>query len=319
MEIPWLEKYRPQTLQDVVGNTEIIDRLRHLGETGAIPNMLFSGSPGVGKTTAALCLVRHVLGEELAKTAVLELNASDERGIDVVRGKIKSFASRKITLPQGRHKVVILDEADFITPAAQQALRRIIETHSDTTRFIFACNTSEKIIEPLQSRCAILRFNKLRESEIKDRLRVICGLESVSVTEDGVDALCFISDGDMRQAINNLQATFSGAGLVSETNVYRVCDIPNPKLIEEIVVSCRASDFGSALEKLSWLIQSGHARIDIVSSFFRVVKAMSGGAINEESRINFIREIGTTHLRILEGTDGMQLEGMVGRMCGNFK
>jgi replication factor C subunit 2/4 len=153
-------------LTDIVGNEETVDRLKIIAEEGNMPNLIIAGPPGSGKTTSVLCLSRAMLGGAF-KEAVLELNASDDRGIDVVRNKIKMFAQKKVTLPPGRQKLVILDEADAMTKGAQQALRRTMEIYSSTTRFALACNNSTKIIEPIQSRCAILRYSKLSDEQVR--------------------------------------------------------------------------------------------------------------------------------------------------------
>ena len=170
-----------------------------------------------------MALAREMLGDSV-KEGVLELNASDERGIDVVRGKIKMFAQHKVTLPPGRHKIVILDEADSMTSSAQQAMRRTMELYSSTTRFALACNNSSEIIEPIQSRCAILRFTKLSDSEILERLQDICEKEKVSYELPGLEAIIFTADGDLRSAINALQSTASGFDCVDQSSVFKVCD-----------------------------------------------------------------------------------------------
>ncbi|KAJ3077969.1 replication factor C subunit 4, partial [Quaeritorhiza haematococci] len=175
-ELPWVEKYRPILLKDIVGNEETVARLQVIAQEGNMPNLIISGSPGIGKTTSILCLAHELLGPSY-KEAVLELNASDDRGIDVVRNRIKMFAQKKVTLPPGRHKIIILDEADSMTPGAQQALRRTMEVYSNTTRFALACNISSKIIEPIQSRCAILRYTRLSDNQILKRLMEICEAE----------------------------------------------------------------------------------------------------------------------------------------------
>eukprot|EP00820_Chromera_velia_P008821 Cvel_4377.t1-p1 / transcript=Cvel_4377.t1 / gene=Cvel_4377 / organism=Chromera_velia_CCMP2878 / gene_product=Replication factor C subunit 2, putative / transcript_product=Replication factor C subunit 2, putative / location=Cvel_scaffold189:115381-117420(+) / protein_length=176 / sequence_SO=supercontig / SO=protein_coding / is_pseudo=false len=175
MEI-WVEKYRPHKLADVVGNDLTVDRLKAIAEDGNLPNIIISGPPGTGKTTSILCLATELLGS-YRKNAVLELNASDDRGIDVVRNKIKMFAQQKVSLPPGRHKIVILDEADSMTEAAQQAMRRTMEIYSSTTRFALACNQSTKIIDPIQSRCAILRFTRLTDQQVTQRLLTVCAAE----------------------------------------------------------------------------------------------------------------------------------------------
>ena len=178
-EAPWIEKYRPEFLKDVVGNSEAVQRLAAIAQVGNLPNIILTGPPGIGKTSSILCLAREMLGD-IYKNAVLELNASDARGIDVVRNKIKMFAQKKVTLPPGRHKIIILDEADSMTASAQQALRRTMEIYSSTTRFALACNNSTKIIEPIQSRCAILRFSRLQDVEILTRLQQVCTAEKIN-------------------------------------------------------------------------------------------------------------------------------------------
>lgn len=220
-EAPWIEKYRPQKLNDIVGNAEAVERLQAIAQMGNLPNIILAGPPGIGKTTSILCLAHEMLGESY-KNAVLELNASDARGIDVVRNKIKLFAQKKVTLPPGRHKIIILDEADSMTAAAQQALRRTMEIYSTTTRFALACNNSTKIIEPIQSRCAVLRFTRLTDTEVYSRLKIVSEAEGVTVTDAGYEAIIFSAEGDLRNALNALQSTASGFGIVDADNVFKV-------------------------------------------------------------------------------------------------
>jgi replication factor C subunit 2/4 len=174
-------------------------------------------------------------------------------GIDVVRNRIKGFAQKKVTLPPGRQKLVILDEADSMTSGAQQALRRTMEIYSSTTRFAFACNQSNKIIEPLQSRCAILRYARLTDAQVLKRLQQICEAEDVKTTEDGLAALIFSAEGDMRQAINNLQSTFAGFGLVSGDNVFRVVDSPHPVKVQAMIRCCNDGRVDEAVDALKEL------------------------------------------------------------------
>ncbi|KAI9850128.1 MAG: replication factor C subunit 4 [Thelocarpon superellum] len=313
LELPWVEKYRPVYLDDIVGNTETIERLKIIAKDGNMPHVIISGLPGIGKTTSILCLARQLLGDAY-KEAVLELNASDERGIDVVRNRIKGFAQKKVTLPPGRQKLVILDEADSMTSGAQQALRRTMEIYSSTTRFAFACNQSNKIIEPLQSRCAILRYARLTDIQVVKRIMQICEAEKVEHAEDGIAALVFSAEGDMRQAINNLQSTVAGFGFVSGDNVFKVVDSPHPIKVQAMIKACQDCKVDAALETLNELWNLGYSSHDIISTMFRVTKSVP--SLSEHQKLEFIKEIGFTHMRILDGVQTLlQLSGCVARLC----
>ncbi|KAK3299200.1 DNA replication factor C-like protein [Chaetomium fimeti] len=308
-----VEKYRPVFLDDIVGNTETIERLKIIARDGNMPHVIISGMPGIGKTTSVLCLSRQLLGDSY-KEAVLELNASDERGIEVVRQRIKGFAQKKVTLPQGRHKIVILDEADSMTSGAQQALRRTMEIYSNTTRFAFACNQSNKIIEPLQSRCAILRYAKLTDAQVVKRLLQIIEAEKVEYSDDGLAALVFSAEGDMRQAINNLQSTYAGFGFVSGDNVFKVVDSPHPIKVQAMLKACYEGNIDSALDTLRELWDLGYSSHDIISTMFKVTKTIP--TLSEHAKLEFIKEIGFTHMKILEGVQTLlQLSGCVARLC----
>ncbi|KAG7191949.1 replication factor C subunit 4 [Scheffersomyces spartinae] len=315
LELPWVEKYRPHKLDDVVGNEDTVERLKLIAKDGNIPHMIISGLPGIGKTTSVHCLALELLGAQLYKSATLELNASDDRGIDVVRNKIKQFAQTKIQLPPGRHKIVILDEADSMTPGAQQALRRTMELYSNTTRFVFACNQLLKIIEPLQLRCAILRYTKLSDAQVLKRLLEVCQAEDVKYNDSGLGALIFTAEGDMRQAINNLQSTVAGFGFVNDINVYKIVDQPHPLVIQKILSCCIAdSNINEALSLLDSLWSKGYSAIDIVTLSFKVAKTIPN--VDEGKRLDVIKEIGYTHMRVLEGVSTyLQLCGMLSKIC----
>jgi replication factor C subunit 2/4 len=243
----------------------------------------------------------------------MELNASSERGIDVVRNKIKTFAQTKVTLPKGRHKIVILDEADSMTEGAQQALRRTMELFSGTTRFALACNTSEKIIEPIQSRCAMIRFSKLTDPQVLAKCIFVCQKENLDYTEDGLEAIVFTAQGDMRQALNNLQSTANGFGKIISDNVFKVCDEPHPLLVQDMLQHCVNGDIHSAYKIMKKLWRLGYAAEDIIGNMFRVCKRLT---MEEKMKLMFIREIGETHMKIVDGMNTLlQMSSLLARLC----
>lgn len=260
--------------------------------------MILAGPPGIGKTSSILCLSRQLLKDQ-AKQAVIELNASDDRGIDVVRDTIKSFAQKKVILQPNQHKIVILDEADSLTEGAQQALRMIISDYAETTRFVLSCNDSTKLIDPIQSRCAILRYTKLSDKDVEQRLRKIVEFEKIQIDNDAIEALVFTAEGDMRQAINNLQASFTGFEKVTAENVYKVCDVPNIEAMKKIVDHMQVGDFNQIQAILYPLWQEGYSAYDIANT---INKLLQGFAVkNKVIQYELLRIMAFLKLRILEG------------------
>ena len=317
MDTPWVEKYRPLHMEDVVGNAETVARLKIIAKEGNLPHLMLAGPPGTGKTTSVLCLARDLLGENY-KEGVLELNASDDRGLDVVRNKIKTFATKKVTMHMNaKHKIVILDEADSMTPAAQQALRRTMELHAHTTRFAFACNNSSKIIEPIQSRCAVVRFSRLSKEDILSRVLVVIKAENLEYDESGLEALVYIAEGDLRNALNAMQAAHAGFGKVTAENVLKVSDTPNPIAIQTTLgLAIQKIDFDAAVKVLrQQILSKGHGASDIISTFFKVAQDVKLYK-NEEMQLETLRCIGEATVRVAEGCgSALQLNAMLAKIC----
>ena len=313
IEILWAEKYRPKSLKEIVDQEEIVRRLQKFVEEKNMPHLLFAGPPGTGKTTAALALAHDLYGEDWRRY-VLELNASDERGIDVIRTKVKEFARSRVpgTVP---FKIILLDEADNMTPDAQQALRRLMEMYVETTRFILVANYPSKIIEPIQSRCAVFRFIPLRREDVISRLKWIADNEKVEYEEEALDVIYELSEGDMRRAINILQAA-SALGKVTISTVYKVVGLAHPKEVREMIQLALRGKFIESREKLRKLmIEYGLSGVDVIKQIHREIFS-ADLKIPEELRVLIADYAGEIQYRLVEGADDeIQLNAFLARLA----
>ncbi len=306
----WVEKYRPKRLDEIINQEEVVQALKQFVKKGTIPHMLFAGPPGTGKTTAALCLAYELYGENW-RTYTLELNASDERGIQMVRTKLKDFARTQVA---GRFpfKLLILDEADAMTRDAQQALRRIMEMYSANTRFILICNYVSRIIEPIQSRCAVFKFKQLDPKDIKARLKYIAEKENVNITEEGLDAIVEICEGDLRKAINLLQSVAYLGVTVDRKVVYRTAGLVYPELVAQMIKDAFAGDIEKARKELTKaLVEEGVSGIDLLRQFESAInkKVIE---LSTEDRIALLKLISEIDYRISQGaTDYIQLTALL--------
>lgn len=325
----WIEKYRPVRLDQVVGQEETIERLKSYVATKSLPHLLFSGPPGVGKTASAVSIARETFGEELWRENFTELNASDERGIDVVRTKIKNFAK---TAPIGGagFKIIFLDEADALTSDAQSALRRTMERFSNNCRFILSCNYSSRIIEPIQSRCAVFRFRRLSDVAIRKRLEYIAKDQNLSITEDGYEALVYVAQGDMRKAVNSLQAAafLDPEKPISRETIYRTTATANPDDIRNLIETALSGNFRAARKELNRLLyEDGLSGEDIIGQIYRAISGMDDRMIldlglSEKRLVELVDIIGEIDFRLTEGaTEKIQLEALLAHfaLSGAYK
>ncbi len=311
MNEPWVEKYRPQTLDEVVGQDHIIQRLERYVKEGSMPNLMFTGPAGVGKTTTALALGKEVLGEYWRQN-FLELNASDARGIDTVRKDIKSFCRLKAV--GAPFRIIFLDEVDNMTKDAQHALRREMEMYTKTSSFILSCNYSSKIIDPIQSRCAIFRFAPVKGHHIIKRLEKIAKVENVKYTAGALESIVYFAEGDMRRAVNILQASSSMGEEITDESVHEVVSKAKPQDVRKMVNMALDGDFLGARDLLrEIMVVQGTSGEDMVTQIYQEVSRMSiEGLLKGSVYIDLIQSIGEYDYRIREGSNPrIQLEALL--------
>ncbi|MDR3292223.1 MAG: replication factor C small subunit, partial [Methanobrevibacter sp.] len=303
---------RPQSLDDIVGQKHVTDRLKkYVGNDDGMPNLMFTGPAGVGKTTTALALVKSTIGEYWRQN-FLELNASDARGIDTVRTIIKEFCRLKPV--EAPFKIVFLDEVDNMTKDAQHALRREMEMYTKTAVFILSCNYSSKIIDPIQSRCAIFRFTPIKGQEIINRLKIIANEEKVDYDDSAIESIVYFAEGDMRKAINILQASASVGDKINDDNIYEVISKAKPEDISNMITKALTGDFIGARDILrEIMILQGTSGEDLINQIYQdVSRRVMEEVMDSEIYINLIEGIANTDFRIREGANPrIQLEAML--------
>ena len=311
-DLAWTEKYRPKCLDDVIGQEVIAERLKAFAKSKSFPNMIFAGPAGVGKTTSALALANELYGDKIYE-AFIELNASDSRGIDVIRGRVKEFA-RTMPLSSGLVKIIFLDEADALTPEAQHALRRTMERYSSTTRFIFSANYASKIIEPIQSRCVVLRFRLLNEEDVKKYVKRIEKKEGLEIDDKAMEALIYVCEGDLRKLTNTLQSAAVLSKKISERAIYDIASRARPKEIAAMLRYAISGDFVKARNELNTLMfADGMSGEDILLQCYGRRFNME---MKDEQKLNLVKSIGEYNFRIVEGAnERIQLEAMLASLA----
>lgn len=308
----WTEKYRPQSFADIKGQQPIIEKIEAFVKQKNMPHLLFVGPSGVGKTTTALVIAKQFFGDQW-KSNVLELNASDERGIDVVRVKVKEFA-RTRAIGDYPFKIIYLDESDALTKEAQQALRRTMENYTSTCRFILSANWSSKIIDPIQSRCAVFKFKPLPKEHILDIIQHIVSTEGLTIGEGVADALYEVSGGDVRRLENVMQSCAAVNKSLTSDGVYSLAAVAKPKEIRQVLETALTGDFPQARNLLlDVMLQYGLAGLDIIKQIQKEIWSLE---LENTKKIKLIDKCGEIEFRMVEGSDEfLQLEALLAQFC----
>jgi replication factor C small subunit len=308
----WTEKYRPKDFSDIKGQKDIVRRVKSFVEQKNMPHLLFAGPAGTGKTSLSLVIARKLFGESW-KNNFLELNASDERGIDVIRIKVKDFA-RTRAIGDVPFKIIYLDECDALTKEAQQALRRTMENYTQTCRFILSCNYSSKIIEPIQSRCAVFRFKPIDAHDLDVLIDRIAKAESIKIDENAKKALIEISEGDCRMLENILQSCSALEKHITEDTIYSMVSVARPKEINELLKLAIETKFKEAREKLlDIMLNYGLSGLDIIK---QIQKELFSLDIDNRKKMEIMSECGEAEFRMTEGSDEyLQLEAFLAKVA----
>lgn len=311
----WTEKYRPKTFSQVKGQSHVVSKVEAFVKEKNMPHVLFAGPAGIGKTTLSLVIAKQLFGDTW-ESNFLELNASDERGIDVVRVKVKDFARTK-SLGDVPFKIIYLDECDALTKEAQQALRRTMENYTHTCRFILSCNYSSKIIDPIQSRCAVFKFKPLNKEEIFEVIEMVSKEEGLTISNEVKETIFEASSGDVRRVQNILQSAATFNKEIKEEDVLAIASLARPKEIDEVFNNCINKDFLGARKKLlDIMLEYGLSGLDMIVQLQREVWKIEG--LTNTQKLEFVKDCGEVEFHLIEGSDEfIQLESLLAKLILN--
>lgn len=310
--IPWIEKYRPQVFEDIILDPQIVIQINAFTSKASNIHLIITGPPGLGKTTTVKCIAKKILGENL-QTGYLELNAAEDRGVKSMSNIIPPFCKKTVNFTEPR--IILLDEADNLTSKCQVDIVSMIKQFGHKTKFVFTCNDSNKISEDIQSVCRIIQFKPLNNEQVNTYLAKICNIEGVKFNKGGLDTIFYISSGDMRKAINNLQlvAYSYSTNVITKATVLKVCKLPDPDEINQIINFCTKADIISASDILEKIMDDGYCYSDIINIFIFVLLPSE---INESQKINMLDIIQQTKIIISSKTRSkLQLTAMIARIC----
>lgn len=312
----WIEKYRPQEIKDLILSDLMRNKITNLISSNILPNIIFKGLPGTGKTSSILCIAKKIIGEEYNNN-ILELNASENRGLEYINSDVYHFCKKMSNI----RKLIIFDEADNITKKAQNKLVNLMEEFASTTSFAFTCNDSSKIIEAIQSRCICLNYSKINEKQVYEKLIKICKIENIIYNEEGINQIIKISNGDIRQAINNLEITYHNCNNITKESVNILCYQPQQDSIKKIIINIINLQYFEAIDEIKKLKLDSYCASDILLSMINYLKDTKiFEKKDEDVRINFIKILSDGYIIISDGIDSnLQIYSCLGKMFNYIK
>lgn len=312
--IPWIEKYRPTNFDDLVLDEDILKQLEIFMKNKPGVHLIITGCPGIGKTSTVKCIAKKILGNNLYE-GYLELNAAEDRCIKSISLTIPPFCKKMVNFDCS--KIILLDEADNVTPKCQCDINEMIKLYGHKTKFIFTCNQSDKISDEIQSVCHIIRFKKMNDTQIKKYLGNICQKENIPFDNGGLSIICYIADGDMRKAINDLQKTAFTFGKITKKNVLTICKVPDPEKIKHILELVIQQDLTGATNAMDSIIREGYCLLDIVSTFSFVVIHHS---MDNQTKLKLMETISQTKIAISVGIrTKIQLSSMLCKLIKRYR
>tara|TARA_B110000879_G_C11179849_1_gene517769 strand:+ start:3527 stop:4534 length:1008 start_codon:yes stop_codon:yes gene_type:complete len=307
ISLPWIEKYRPKNTNEILLDKNLRSKIETILTSRNIGNMIITGEPGTGKTSTVLCIINKLYDEIEKEYNILELNASDDRGLNIINNTIIPFCKKKKY--KEKLKIIVLDEADSLTLKAQNLLSSLITLYTKNTRFIFICNEYNKVIESIQSNCLIINYPSISKKNIKKKIKEISKKENINIDEDSINDLIFVSDNNIRQVINNMECIYYCYKKINSETIYKIIDKPKPFYIKKILKYCFEGKLEDSIDILNELYNKGYSPNDILQTFMKFILE-DDFEFDKKTKMKLYEIISLSYIRVNDGIDSfLQLSG----------